>query len=293
MELGVYELDCLRRHHRLFLVFSSSLTRMFVVTTLSLHGRRSIGWTILSSTRTRPPSSSTSFDCLTSRLFIAFQLALDTTREIVFVFLIFASCRSPPLSFSLSLIVSLGPPPPLHPPISLNLYLSLGFNGLPGRTTSTFTYTRHKYTTYDPRLFRVLRSSFNIDNPIPSSISICLYLYIDIVHTHLSYNHRLRHRHLYTTSTHSHMANPYGLRFLYSPFFHTYLYLPTSSFLHSVILSTCAFSGYIYMRTCIKTHPRPPRTYLTTYLFRIFEWGFQKQLDKCPINAPVGSRSRL
>ena len=96
-------------------------------------------------------------------------------------------------------------PSPLHPLTSLNVYLSLRFKGLPGRTTSTSTYTKHKYRTYDPRLFRVLRSSFNIGNPIPIihiHISICLYPYINIVHTHLSYNYRFQHRHLYTTSTH-------------------------------------------------------------------------------------------
>ena len=145
MELGVCEVACVPHHpHRLFVVFSLSHTRLFVVTTLSLHHRRSIGWTILSSNH--PPSFSASFDLVTSRRFIAFQIVLDTTRELVSLFPIFASCRFPPLSFAFSLIVSLGPPPPLHPPISLNLYLSLGFKGLPGRTTPTLKFTKHHKT---------------------------------------------------------------------------------------------------------------------------------------------------
>ena len=44
VELGVCELACVRHHRgRLFLIFSLSLTRLFVVTTLSLRRLRSFG----------------------------------------------------------------------------------------------------------------------------------------------------------------------------------------------------------------------------------------------------------
>ena len=112
----------------------------------------------------------------------------------------------PPLSFSFSLIVSLGPsfppPPALHPSISRS--------GSSVFQDGQQPHSHAQNTSVNPTLF----SRFEVivhhrqSHPIPSSIStsICLYLYIDIVHTHLSYNHRLQHRHLYTTSTHSHAS---------------------------------------------------------------------------------------
>ena len=233
------ELACVRRHHCLFRVFS-----------LSLHRRRLIGWMTVSSIH--PPSSSTSFHFLTSRRFIAFQIALDTTRQLVFLFVIFVSCRFPPLSFSLSLIVSLGPPPPLRPPISLNLNLSLGFKLLPGRTTSTFTYTKHKYTTYDPRLFRLLRSSFNIGNPIPSHHPHpYVYTFTSTSCIHISH---------ITTASNIVICIPHPpthgqpLKFavfqVFLVFFHTFLCLPTSCVLHSVIFEYLCFLElhFTYMR---------------------------------------------
>lgn len=146
---------------------SSAIRRHYSIPVIALSIRRSIGWMIVSSTH--PPSSSTSFHFLTSRRFIiAFQIAL----ELVLLILFFS-----PLSLLLPLPLS----------ISLSLSLSLGFKGLPGRTTSTFTCTKHKlYILRAPSFFRVLRYIIHHrqSHPVPSSISIsiCLYLYIDIVH---------------------------------------------------------------------------------------------------------------
>ena len=131
-------------HHPFFLVFSLTLPRLFVVTTLSLHHRRSIGWTIVSSTR--PPSSSTSFDCLTSRRFIAFQIALNTTRELDFLVLFFRlplsfSCAlSRPLARSLLLSHS-------HSPISISHSDSWVFQD------GQHTHSHAQNTSVNPTLF--------------------------------------------------------------------------------------------------------------------------------------------
>ena len=202
------ELACVRRHHCLFPVFSSSFPWLFVVTTLPPSSSLSIGWIILPSNH--PPSSSTSFH-LTSHRFITSQMALDTTRELVFLFLIFASCRFP-LSLSLpyrsarSLLLSASRSP------SVNLSSSLSLARVHGSSRTDSIHIQVHKTSQNTRInppffFPGLRSS--IGNPIPSSISVCLY-----------------------------------------PFFRTRLYLPTSCVLHSAIFEYLGFlrlhSTYIH-----------------------------------------------
>ena len=152
-------------HHPFFLVFSLTLPRLFVVTALSLHRRYGL-WVILSSAH--PRSSSTSFHFLTSHRFIAFQIAFDTTRELVFLSLIFASYRFPPLSRSPSPTWSRSVPPSL--PLALSIRQSLARVQSSSRTDNIHNqvHKTSQNTSIKPTLFSRLRSSFIIGNPIPS-----------------------------------------------------------------------------------------------------------------------------
>ena len=208
MELWACELACVRHHRRrLFVIFPLSLTPLFVVTTLSPSSSLSIGWIILPSNH--PPSSSTSFH-LTYHRFITSQMALDTTRELVFLVFFFRLLPLPPLPLPPVSFRSVPPSLRLSLSVRQSLFISISrsgswfFQDRQHPHSSSQNITKHTYKS--SFFFPGLRSS--IGNPIPSSISVCLYLYIDMVHTHFSYNHCLQHRHLYSTSPDPPTANP-------------------------------------------------------------------------------------
>ena len=103
-----------------------------------------------------------------SRRFIAFPIALDTTRELVFLSLIFASYRFPPLSRSPSPTWSRSVPPSL--PLALSIRQSLARVQSSSRTDNIHNqvHKTSQNTSIKPTLFSRLRSSFIIGNPIPS-----------------------------------------------------------------------------------------------------------------------------
>ena len=86
--------------------------------------------------------------------------------------------------------------------MSVSLYHSLGFNGLPGRSTPTFTFTKHKYNHTFPFFLSKFWGYNSLSvYPIPSHhlypYPHVLYLYVNIVHrASSSSSHRLD-----TTST--------------------------------------------------------------------------------------------
>ena len=259
MEFGVCESACAHRHHHcLFMVFSLLLPWLFVVTTLSPSSSLSVGWMIISSTH--PPSSKTSY----FSVFRPFQIAFNTQCELVLLVLFFAS--SPPPSPTPSLSSSSFPPLTLHSSVSLNLYLLLGFNGLSGQTTSTFTGTKHNCKSYF--LFAVWGHHSWIGNPIPSSISIYSYIYIDIMHTYISH---------ITIASNTVICIPHPPTHgqpLKSAVLHVFLvyipllsYLPTSCFLHSVIFEYLRLLGLYFTYICKHKSSSLGNIYIWLHIF--------------------------
>ena len=143
---------CVRHHHHLFLVFFHRHSLSCSSSPPSLSSSLLIGWVILSSNH--PPSSSTSFHFLDSRRFIAFQIVLDTTSELVFVFLIFASCRSPPsCSPSPSSSRSVPPSLPLALSICQSLLLSISRSGLRVFQNRQRPHSHAQNTSVNPTFF--------------------------------------------------------------------------------------------------------------------------------------------
>ena len=122
------------------------------------------------------------FDCLTSRRFIAFQIALDTTCELDFLVLFFAPLSPSPAP---SLVLSLGPS--FSPPLTLHSSISISHSDSRVCQDGQHTYSHAQYTSVDPTLFS--RSQvITHQSAIPSHPIIHIHIHMFIpLHRHRAY----------------------------------------------------------------------------------------------------------